>query len=297
MLSATTLRPQDLWKAVLGRAASALAAGALHPIETTQSYLADGGVEFLVRRVSSLQRKAAVPARENPFFPYEEALFVGNLSESHCLLLNKFNVIDHHILIVTRHYEEQLSQLSSDDFRALSICLAAVDGLCFYNGGAAAGASQPHKHLQLVPLPLCERGPGVPIESLLDAVCSGARIRNVPGVAFSHAVARLDPKTSEDPARSAEITYELYLSLLESLGMRVLRSGGEQIVRPAPFNLLLTRRWMMLVPRTRECVDGVSINALGFAGSLFVRDEAQLRVIETRGPMTLLIEASQPRIR
>ena len=29
--------------------------------------------------------------------------------------------------------------------------LAEVEGLAFFNGGTVAGASQPHKHLQVVP--------------------------------------------------------------------------------------------------------------------------------------------------
>ena len=45
------------------------------------------------------------------------------------------------------------------DFDALARGLAAIDGLAFYNGGTVAGASQPHKHLQLVPVPLGV-GPG-----------------------------------------------------------------------------------------------------------------------------------------
>jgi sulfate adenylyltransferase (ADP) / ATP adenylyltransferase len=62
----------------------------------------------------------------------------------------------------------------------------------------------------------------------------------------------------------------------------------------APYNLLLTREWMLLVPRTRESVEGISMNALGFAGSLFVRDEAQMRVVLDRGPMALLRAVTLP---
>jgi ATP adenylyltransferase len=45
---------------------------------------------------------------------------------------------------------------------------------------------------------------------------------------------------------------------------------------------------MMLVPRRAEHSEGVSINALGFAGSLFVRNETQMDIIRTRGPMSML---------
>jgi ATP adenylyltransferase len=48
------------------------------------------------------------------------------------------------------------------------------------------------------------------------------------------------------------------------------------------------------VPRSSERVEGVSVNALGFAGSLFVRDAAQMQVIKTLGPMTMLQRAAVP---
>jgi ATP adenylyltransferase len=51
---------------------------------------------------------------------------------------------------------------------------------------------------------------------------------------------------------------------------------------------------MLLVPRSEERVEGVSINALGFAGSLFVRDAAQMQVIERLGPMAALQRVALP---
>jgi ATP adenylyltransferase len=51
---------------------------------------------------------------------------------------------------------------------------------------------------------------------------------------------------------------------------------------------------MLLVPRSEECVEGVSVNALGFAGSLFVRDAARMEVIRRLGPMTVLQRAAAP---
>ena len=53
---------------------------------------------------------------------------------------------------------------------------------------------------------------------------------------------------------------------------------------------------MLLVPRTTECVEGISINALGFAGSLVVRDAAQMETIRQLGPFEVLRRvAREPR--
>jgi ATP adenylyltransferase/5',5'''-P-1,P-4-tetraphosphate phosphorylase II len=67
-------------------------------------------------------------------------------------------------------------------------CLAEFDGLAFYNAGTIAGASQSHKHLQQVPVPL---GPG-PARTPLDPLLGTARFEGdlgvLPGLPFVHAL-------------------------------------------------------------------------------------------------------------
>ena len=55
-----------------------------------------------------------------------------------------------------------------------------------------------------------------------------------------------------------------------------------------PYNLLLTRRWMLVVPRAVEHWRRVSINSLGFAGSLLVRDRRELAELRETGPVEVL---------
>src|SRR5512147_666107 len=150
----------------------ALASGALQPIETETILLEDGGVRFIVRAVSSLARKSEArssAAAADPLGDYEPDLFVADLAPSHYVLLNKFPVVAGHALLVTRRFERQERLLGVEDFGALLACLREVDGLGFYNGGIAAGASQGRKHLQFVPLPLAAKSPDdVPMERLFD---------------------------------------------------------------------------------------------------------------------------------
>ena len=54
----------------------------------------------------------------DPFDTPDEALLVDNLSASHMLLLNKFNVVAHHVLIVTRNFEQQTDPLNLHDLEA-----------------------------------------------------------------------------------------------------------------------------------------------------------------------------------
>jgi ATP adenylyltransferase len=167
--------------------------------------------------------------------------------------------------------------LTVDDLAALLWTLEAVDGLGFYNGGTVGGASQPHRHLQLVPVPL-GRGPlPTPIDALLDPARLPERPDRVRTVPFTHAMVGL--RTEALAPHRADLFHVRYLELLEAIGIHS---------RSQPYNLLVTRRWMMVVPRSREHWETMSVNALGFAGSLLVRDTVELEQLRLTGPMTVL---------
>ncbi|KVD55504.1 phosphorylase [Burkholderia ubonensis] len=298
MCDSVRLQRGMLWPAVLRQTEHALACGALRPVETTQTTIEDGGVRFLVRQVSSLMRKdeagrkreAGQPQKRasiDPFLPYDPDLFVADVTDTHLALLNKFNVIDHHLLVVTRRFEPQEALLNAADFTALFICMAEFHGLGFYNGGAAAGASQPHKHLQIVPLPFAQGEPMPPIAPLLAAARDDGSVCTLAGLAFPHAFARLALPPGTPPSDCAQRALGVYRDLLHATGLHAIDVDGEAHQSSA-YNLLVMPQGLLLVPRSMECVDGISINALGFAGSLFVRDAAQMQVIRTLGPMAVL---------
>nr|MBA3613381.1 phosphorylase [Nitrospirales bacterium] len=77
------------------------------------------------------------------------------------------------------------------------------------------------------------------------------------------------------------------LHMLRTVGLSGGETGGET-TSPGPYNFLVTRQWVLLVPRPTECFEGISVNALGFAGGLLVRDQSQLDRLKTCGPMTAL---------
>ncbi|WP_028220254.1 ATP adenylyltransferase family protein [Paraburkholderia oxyphila] len=368
-MAATVLTARTLRDAIAQRTREALQCGALQPIETALTHIDDGGVRFAVREVSSLVRKEAArrtdaPAhsgsqtpRRNPFLPYDDELCVGELSSTHVALLNKYNVLDEHLLIVTRRFVPQEALLDHADFAALLVVLHGFDALGFYNGGTEAGASQPHKHLQAVPLPLDAAGAAVPVETLLDAAPAdavradvaaadaapagavGADVAGadgaatdtiaadtapadavaadttapaaaavatvrVPGLPFAHAFAWLDLVGTADGESAdrdaltnaqpdAQRALDTYRALLHAAGIGTVEVEGVPH-QAAPYNLLVTRRWMLVVPREAERVEGISVNALGFAGSLFVRDAAQRETLARIGPMTALSRAAKP---
>ena len=281
---------------IVERARSALSSGALQPIATENRALDDHGVRFEIRIVSSLMRKRAdgqgrwpsaarAATRANPLLPYEKELFVADVSDTHLCLLNKYNVIDHHVLIVTRAFEPQQNLLTLADFDALWACMSEYDALGFYNSGPVAGASQPHKHLQLVPLPLSSATPDIALSVLFDPSPPTGEPTRIARLPFVHAFAWLDPASRLSTGQAAR-THLLYGKMLAAAG---IDPGGSP---PRPYNLLVTRRFMLLIPRRRERFADMSVNALGFAGSFFVSNRAGLDSIRRTGPMEFLKQVS-----
>ncbi len=261
----------------------ALASGTLGPIGTSEEVLHDGGYAFRLRTVASLARKEAAQAQaraggfqHDPFLPpYEEGLHVGAVPPAHVGLLNKFPVLDDHLLIVTDRFEPQDGALDVADCEAFLRILRAGAGLVFYNGGETAGASQPHRHLQWVPL--AERPP-------LEAAVAAGEV-----LPFSVACEMLPPVWLEEPAAGASGLHSCYTRLLAAIGC--IR-GTECPDRPAPYNLLATRDRIWAVPRTRGSSAGVGINALGYAGWMLAADDTQAEAVRARGPLALLAAAA-----
>ena len=248
---------------------------ALESVPTACEIFQEDGVPYQLRILQGVHPKRQAKKEQkktgnNPFLPPEPELFIGDLSPTHGAVLNKFNVFGGHLLVITREYVPQEGLLDERDFNALLVAMEGVDGLGFYNAGRQAGASQPHRHLQVAPLPLLPSTEEWPTP--IDAAIMSDR-----PLPFDHALKMLEgrPLVWSD----APHLFELYRALMADQGL----ADGDR-----PYNLLLTRRWMMIVPRTLDRFERISINALGFAGSLLVRDAQRLDLIKTLGPGAIL---------
>jgi ATP adenylyltransferase len=251
----------------------------MHSFECALEFVQDAGVEFAIRVATKLPpgetaagRTAAAPKlAADPFAEPEPQLVVRDLTATHRALLNKFSVLREHLLVVTKEFEDQRSLLDERDFEALAVCMEDAEVLAFYNGGAEAGASQAHKHLQVVTLPLSPRH-AVPMDALLT--------RSGDALPFRHAFARLAPGDVCRPAQALRCYEGLH------------RAAGLELAQP--YNVLVTHEWMLVVPRARDKFEGVSINSLGFAGSFFVRDAKHAHAIATAPPMAVLKSVAMP---
>jgi ATP adenylyltransferase len=214
----------------------------------------------------------------NPFAEPEPGLYIGNVSATHYALLNKYHVIDNHLLVVTRAYVDQEVLLDLADFEALVACMPRdTPALGFYNGGEGSGFSQPHKHLQVVTLPLSPRA---------DIPMSARFAPGAPPLPFHHAIART---ATRDPGEMLRC----YRHLLDQAGLHAIEKNGVA-TQSRGYNFLVTPEWMLLVPRSRDAFEGVAINSLAFAGAMFVRHATQLEAVRRLGPWQVLAQTALP---
>ena len=198
----------------------------------------------------------------NPFLPFDRNLWVADLKTlSHVLIFNKFCVIPEHLLIITRDFVPQSASFCEADFEAVDEVLSALGGearpFAFYNSDADAGASQPHRHFQVV----SSEGKGAVIEAAMVNEPKGKPFKLPCFASFQHLCLKLD---------SNQTALQAFQTLKSSLNC----TGA--------FNLIWNREWMLLVPRRKEFTDdGVnSLNALAFAGYVLVMDEAHLKDLD-----------------
>ncbi|MBE9223565.1 phosphorylase [Cyanobacterium stanieri LEGE 03274] len=284
----------DLWSKISATTIQALEEKALKPIETQYEFLKENNIDFIIRILDNIQRKEQAKKKQkkhqkeasyNPFLPYEDKLYVDDLGDSHVCILNKYNVVNNHVLIITREFEPQENLLTLKDLESFWQVLRQVSGLGFYNAGPLAGASQPHKHLQVIPFPLAPNSQGFPIENIVlkyRSKLSDHQIITLDELPYVQAIA-FHNLLGKSSLECAKIIEEIYQKMLDYLA---IENDGK--TSRGNYNLLVTKQWMMMIPRRQPKAQSISINSLGFAGALLVKNQEQLDIIKEYKPLHIL---------
>lgn len=290
--------PTDFMTRVRAKTETALASGDLQPLQTEETVIQDQGLKFILRWASTLAVKdTAKPSTTilpggprdpdfNPFLNPDPALLLEDIGNHHVAILNKFPVCLYHLVIACKQFAEQQSPLDINDFTALAQILSGQGGLGFYNGGAAAGASQRHKHVQWLP-PAADNAslamwlPGLPVN---DVAGLSTRHELLP---VQHRFIRVQAGPGHDVQTSADSMLAAYNQALADLG---LHTGADGLL-PA-FNMLVADGWMLIVPRSQEHFNGVSLNAPSFGGTIYVRNRDQ--IAEFASPLAALTSVALP---
>lgn len=282
--------PQEFWDRAQQLRTRAEAAGALHPIVTAPEAVTVEELRAVVRipDPERLRRAPHPVTSPDPFLPpYEPELYLGDISPTHAVLLNKYPILARHLLLVTRRWAAQTALLDAADFTALATLLCARPALGFCNSGPEAGASQPHKHLQAVTLPLAPWDPPIPFGPWIEQALQNGK-DTIRQFTFRHALVGLPSKILQRPDAGPRLE-NCYSRLLEHLHFDLDAQG-----RLPPYNLLVTAQWMLFVPRRRGTWDGIPVNALGYAGAFIARGPEQRARLAATGPLAMLASVGIP---
>ncbi|CAH0473983.1 unnamed protein product [Peronospora belbahrii] len=239
-------------------------------------------------------------AKEN----LEQDLFVTQLHGTHNLILNKFSVVDEHVVLSTIEYVPQEQSLDIADFRAMWTAMQGLDAFAFFNCGFESGASQSHKHMQLMTYSSIQKITGLhmpPMLHFIDQKLGGyptTEIVQLPELPFCHFLHRIDLVDGIDSDKIAANIVVIYDKILNQMNSTKYSKISAQVgTSPTSlhvaYNLLLTSSFLFVIPRRAQNFKGIEVNSIGFIGSFFVRDSEQRALFDTHGgPMELLREVT-----
>ena len=233
--------------------------------------------DFIIRELdtSRFKKKNSYGPNQNPFNPWDKILEVDKIGTNHQLILNKYPVQKGHILLITNTWRPQDGWLDINDWIAIQMVNEDTSGLWFFNSSPIAGASQPHRHFQLLRRDhgeiICPRE-----KWFLDFENNNDQDSKLKKNAVVSKFNFLDNSIN---------IYNLYLELSKKIGL------GNPIddEKPRfPYNILITNDWIAIIKRKYDHVHGFSVNGLGFAGYLLVTEKSNINYLKKYGPEKLL---------
>lgn len=212
-------------------------------------------------------------------------LLVSTINDTHLVVVNKFPVFRPQLLLLTvDSYQRQWQPLSLADLQAAWVLLTETGDRFYiiFNGGFTAGASRNHKHMQVLPHPEAS-GRDKSGWMLFPDLEPIAHTSSVP---FVHFLYRFN-----DSAASAAEVFDIYQQFLSDC-RRALAVPDDQI--EVPHNTVITKRWIVVIPRSKENIDGTTANSAGMMGSVWLNNEAQLEKWLAQGPSWVLSQLGLP---
>jgi len=267
----------------------------------------------LAKKPTGKESKDSKPSgpKPDPFQNPPADLLVTELpvqNPTHILVLNKFPIIPCHFILATKLNKRQTARLESDNLATTYACLKAWESdrrrlFAFFNSGAHSGASQPHRHVQFVPVEEMNRdapeGAWQPFLDLVDekgsvvaATKTGEKLKTVKEIPFQHFVVSLPEQPS---VHELERIYRLLYEEAERVVREYISStkGGKDLELhpeengdvPISYNLAMTTSAMGIVPRRNEAyvlrndsgedAGAVALNGTLLAGTLMVKGAAE----------------------
>lgn len=252
-------------------------------------------------------------------------------------MLNKFPIIPNHFILATKEWKSQTDLLEKEDLEATYACIREWDDaqkdrnkngngdgkrlFAFFNSGPESGASQPHRHIQFLPVEAMrdQDGEGQNTSSwkpLIDTVAEqqptkpagsateAAEYRSLGRLPFVHFALPLPPNPP------ADTLHAIYLSLYRAAVTAAAKAenpdsnqadnippqtSGEAAIS---HNLAMTDSAMMICPRRNETASvPIDKNAAGGNGEVLGAGEIALNGTILAGTLVVKAEAEWNELR
>ncbi|WP_269616971.1 ATP adenylyltransferase [Prochlorococcus marinus] len=274
------MKSQSIWSRALKISRKAVNCGAVIPLNTIKYKSSEECCDFELRFLKSPIPKYLIEygPKRNPFIPWDSRLEIQPINDKHTLILNKYPVQIGHMLLITNTWKPQNGWLNKDDFEAIQNVDSDTTGLWFFNSSKEAGASQPHRHFQLLPRryneSICPR---------FDWFCSLLNNTKGNNSEISHCISIR--QRSKNKKSSEYDLFSSYKSMIDEMNL-----GDIDIINKPlkPYNLLITSEWIALITRRTDKSNGFSINALGFAGYFLGTKRSDVDTLIKFGPEKIL---------
>lgn len=193
------------------------------------------------------------------------------------------------LLLTMDSYRRQHELLDHEDMEAAWNLLCGLDKehFAFFNCTTTAGSSRSHKHLHVIPAPGTSDGYSDGFRFFPD-YDSGSQTATPSFVYFLQRFEDLP----QGLVKNSEQLMEIYLQLIQQT-CEALNIDKP----PYPHNLILTKRWMVMIPRQNKEFNGTTANAPGMLGSIYLSNQSQLDVWKKAGPARALAGLGLPRVK
>ncbi|KAH0556073.1 hypothetical protein GP486_005986 [Trichoglossum hirsutum] len=205
---------------------------------------------------------------------------------THSLTLNAYSIFrPQYLLLTTSPSHNQSTPLDVSDLTAAWTALRILGSShwAIYNCGPESGCSRVHKHMQIFP-------PPTDGFRFFPDVTDKAAAEDAP---FRYFLRYIQPTVSDigSDSEAADFLLAAYHDLLAGARSALQIPPSETwTTDPAPHNVILSHRWIMVVPRTRAVVGGLSANAAGMVGMVWVKSARDAELWEERGPADMLAD-------
>ena len=274
------MKSESIWSKALEINRKAINSGAVIPLITKKYNFSEEYCDFELRFLKSPIPKYLIEygPKRNPFIPWDSRLEIESINDKHTLILNKYPVQIGHMLLITNSWHPQNGWLTLDDFNAILSVDNDTTGLWFFNSSKEAGASQPHRHFQLLPRHICEN-----ICPRYQWFCTLLNNKNNINSLISHSIS-IKRRNKNNNTNSNDL-FNSYKSMIEEMNLGKI---GINDIPLKPYNLLITSEWIALITRKTDRSNGFSINALGFAGYFLGTKNSDIDTLIKFGPERIL---------